>query len=135
MENLIPLWVGVLGVDVSFDLGTGDVSEDEGDDLAFDEVKVYGCRKTQMALAGEVQELHVDLGSRDAVRHALCDIPEVKGKVLGDEESLVVEWGVVDNGAVWEDVGVVFIASIVECGCDFDPEGDDTSDHLNRRRS
>jgi hypothetical protein len=134
LENLIPLWVGVPGVDVPFDLGAGDVSEDEGDDLAFDEVKVYGCRKTQMALAGEVQELYVDLGSGNAVGYALGDISKIKGEVLGDEESLVVEWGVADNGAVWEDVGVVFVASIVECGCDFDPEGDDTSDHLNRRR-
>jgi len=37
------------------------------------------------------------------------------------------------NGTVWKDMGVVFITSIVECGCDFDSEGEDTSDYLNGR--
>ena len=45
LESLIPFWVGGLGVEISFYLGRGEGSEDEGDDLAFDEVKVYGCRK------------------------------------------------------------------------------------------
>jgi hypothetical protein len=37
------------------------------------------------------------------------------------------------NGTVWKDVGVVFITSIIERGCDFDSEGEDTSDYLNGR--
>jgi len=40
---------------------------------------------------------------------------------------------VAGNGTVCEDVGVVFVASVVECGCNFDPEGEDTPDYLNRR--
>ena len=136
LESLIPFWVRSLRAEVSFDLGRREGSEDESYDLAFDEVKVDRCRETQMALLGQVQELYIDLGNGNAVGYALREIPEIEGEVLGDEESFVVRWGVIKitgNGTVWKDVCVVFITSIVECGCDLDSEGEDTSDYLNRR--
>jgi len=37
------------------------------------------------------------------------------------------------NGAVCDDVGVVLVASVIECGCNFNPEGEDSPDYLNRR--
>jgi len=57
LKNLIPFWVRGLGVEIPFDLGRGDGSEDKGDDLAFDKVKVNGCRKTEMAFLCQIQEL------------------------------------------------------------------------------
>lgn len=47
-----------------------------------------------------------------------------------------MRWGPIErsrNGTVWKDVGIVFITSIVECGCDLDSEGEDAPDHLNGR--
>jgi len=117
-------------------LGGGEISKDKGDDLAFDEVKVNECRKTQMALVSQVQELDVNVRDGNTVDYALRDVPEVEGEVFGDEKSLAVRRSLVKrtgNGTVWKDVGVVFITSIVECGCDFDSEGEDTSDYLNGR--
>ena len=135
-KSLVPFWVWGLGVEISFDLGRGLGSEDKGNDLAFDKVKVNRCRKTQVTLLCQVQELYVDLRNGNTVDDALRDIPEVKGEVLGNEKSLVVGSRLVDrtgNGTVWKDVGVVFVTSVIECRCDFDSEGEDTSDHLNRR--
>jgi len=37
------------------------------------------------------------------------------------------------DGTVCEDVGVVFVTSVVECGCNFNSEGEDTPDYLNRK--
>jgi len=89
-----------------------------------------------MALLGQVQELYVDLRGRNTVDYALGDVSKVEGEVLRDEESLLVRWSVVEmtgNGMVCEDVGVMFVTSVIECGCDFDPEGEDAADYLNRR--
>jgi hypothetical protein len=135
-NSVIPFWVGGLGAEISFDLGRGEGSEDEGDDLAFDEVKVNRCGKSKMALVHQVQEFYVDLRNRDAVRDALSDIPKVEREILGDEKSLIMRVGLAErarNGTVWKDVGVVFITGIVECGCDLYSEGEDTSDYLNGR--
>ena len=136
VKNLIPFRVGSLGVEISFYLGRGEGSEDEGDGLAFYEIEVNGCRKTQMAFFCQVQELYVDNRSGNTVDNALSDVPEVEGEVLGDKESLVVRLCLVEtarNGTVWKDVGVVLITSIVECGCGFSSEGEDTPDYLNER--
>jgi len=135
-EGHVPFRVRDLGVEISFDLGRGEMSEDKSDNLAFDEVEVNGCRKAHMALLGQVQQLNGDIRDGHTVGYALRDIPEVKGEVLGDEKGFVVRRGLVKrtgNGTVWKDVGVVFIASIVECGCDLDSEEEGTSDYLNGR--
>ena len=126
LKSSVPLWVGGLGVEVSFDSGRGEGSEDESDNLTFDEIEVDGCRKTQMTLLGQVQELYVDLRKGNTIDYALGDISEVEGKVLRDEKSLLVRWGVVmmtGDRAVCEDVGIVFVTSVIECGCNFNPEG------------
>jgi hypothetical protein len=73
LNSVIPFWVGGLGVEISFDLGRGEGPEDEGDDLAFDEVKVNRCGKTKMTLLHQVQEFYVDLGNGNTVRDALRD--------------------------------------------------------------
>ena len=78
LEGLIPFWVRGLRVEISFDLGRGEGSEDESDDLALDEVKVNGRRKTQMAVPSQIQELHVDLGNGNTIGHALRDVPQVE---------------------------------------------------------
>lgn len=88
LESLIPLRVGGLGVEVSFYSGRGEGSEDESDNLTFDEVEVDGCGKSQMTLLGQVQELNVDLRDGNTVDFALRYISEVEGEVLGDEKSL-----------------------------------------------
>ena len=90
LESLVPLWVGGLGVEISFDSGRGEGSKDESDNLAFDEVEVNGCGKAQMTIFGQVQELYVDLRNGNAVDYALGDVSEVEGEVLRDKESLLV---------------------------------------------
>ena len=124
-----------MGIEISFDLGSGKGSEDESDGLSFYEVKVNRCRKSQMALLGQVQEFYVDLRNGNTIDYTLRDIPEIEGEILRDEECLVVRCGGIEtarNRTVWKDVGVVLITSIIERGCDFDSEGEDTSDYLNR---
>lgn len=120
--------------EISFGLGKGEGSKDESNDLAFDKIEVKGHGETEVALFCQVQELDVGLRGRNTVRYALRDVPEVEGEVFGDEKGLIVSWSVVEttgNRMVWDDVGVVFITSIVECGSDLDIEREDTSDHLN----
>lgn len=122
--------------EITFGLGKGDGSEDKSNDLTFDEIEVEGYRETEMALVCQVQELYVRLRNWDTVDYALGDIPQVEGEVFGDKKGLVVRWSVVErtgNGTVWENVGVVFITSIIERGGDLDIEREDASDHLNDR--
>lgn len=110
------------------------MSKDEGDDLAFDEMEINGYGEAEMTFLCQVQRLQVCLRGGNTVDEALGDIPEVEREVFGDEKSLIVRWSVVEttwNGMVWEDVGIVFIASIVECGSDLNLEGEDASDYLN----
>ena len=136
LKCLVPSRVGVLEVEISFDLGRREGSEDEGDDLAFDEVEVNRCGKTEMTPFGQVQEFYIEIWNRNAVDDALSDISEVEGEVLGDKKSFVVGVGPIKrtrNRTVWKDMGVVFITSIIERGCDLDFKGEDTSDYLNGR--
>lgn len=136
LKSLVPSRVGVLEVEISFDLGRREGPEDEGDDLAFDEVEVNRCGKTEMTLVRQVQEFYAEIGNRSAVDDALSDISEVDGEVLGNKKSFAVRVSPTErtkNGTVRKDMGVVFITSIVECGCDLDFEGEDTSDYLNGR--
>ena len=84
----------------------------------------------------QIQESYVDIRNGNTVSNTLRDIPEVEGEVLGDKENLALRLGLVErtrNGEVWKDVGVVLVTSIVECGCNFDSEGEDASDYLNGR--
>ena len=108
--------------------------KDKGNDLAFDEMEVSGYGETEMTFLRQVQQLDVDLRGGNTVDEALRDIPEVEGEVFGDKKGLIVRWTVIEstwNGMVWEDVGIMFMTSIIECGSDLDFEGEDTSDYLN----
>jgi hypothetical protein len=136
LENLVPSRARGLGFEISFNLRRGEWPKDKGDDLALNEVEVNGCRKAEMAVVCQIQELYVDFRNWDAVDQALRDIPEVEGEVFWDEESLVVRQSsleVTRNGMVGDDVGVVFITSIIERGCDLYFEGEDASDYLCKR--
>lgn len=133
-ENVFPRLTGDLRFEISFGLGKGYVSKDKSNDLAFDKIEVDRCRETKMALFCQIQRLYVDHRSGNTVDYALGDVPEVEGEFFRDEKGLIVRWSVVEtagNGMVWENVGVVFITSIIECRSDLDFEGEDTSDYLN----